>query len=174
MHLPETLHVASSTLTLTTHLLVDNSFLLALSPAILLLMLIASIPFLTLIFRLLLVGYVTRPSKDSSLEWHLYTWADWAIVGSVAVWLWSWAVARGILRMTCSSVIGLWYFAELAVSLHLRCQHSDSSLSVPMHRNHDECLRMVSTPLSSALRGRRLVQLRCPAFCSPLSVFCTF
>lgn len=112
MHLPETLHVASSTLTLTTHLLVDNSFLLALSPAILLLMLLASMPFLTLIFRLLLVGYVTRPSKDSSFEWHLYTWADWAIAGSIAVWLWSWAVARGILRMTCSSVIGLWYFAE--------------------------------------------------------------
>ena len=46
------------------------------------------------------------------MEWHLYTRADWAIVGSVTVWLWSWGVARGILRMTCSSVIGAWYYAE--------------------------------------------------------------
>lgn len=114
LHLPETLHIASSTLTLTTHLLVDNPFLLALSPAILLLTLVASIPFLTLIFRLLLVGYSYAPSKDDSslLEWHLYARANWAIAGGVIVWLWSWAVARGILRMTCSSVIGLWYFAE--------------------------------------------------------------
>ncbi|KAK2466630.1 hypothetical protein APHAL10511_000888 [Amanita phalloides] len=113
VHLPETLHVASSTLTLTTHLLIANPFLLALSPAILLAMLVASIPFLTLIFRLLLVGHFTHPSKDSSLiEWHVHAWANWSIAGSVTVWLWSWSVARGILRMTCSSVIGAWYFAD--------------------------------------------------------------
>ncbi|KAF8624117.1 hypothetical protein AX15_006026 [Amanita polypyramis BW_CC] len=113
VRLPETLHVASSTLTLTTHLLMTNPFLLALSPAILLLMLIASIPFLTLIFRLLLIGYATQPPKGSSaMEWHLYTRANWAIVGSVTIWLWSWGVARGILRMTCSSVIGAWYYAD--------------------------------------------------------------
>ncbi|PFH46316.1 hypothetical protein AMATHDRAFT_7977 [Amanita thiersii Skay4041] len=113
VHLPETLHVASSTLTLTTHLLISNHFLLALSPAILLLTLIASIPFLTLIFRLLLIGYPMQPSADSpAWEWHVYAWANWAIVGSVTVWLWSWGVARGVLRMTCASVIGSWYFSD--------------------------------------------------------------
>lgn len=93
-----------------------NPFLLALSPAILLIMLISSIPFLTLIFRLLLIGYATQPTKDSSSwEWHAHGWANWAIFGAVAVWLWSWGVARGIMRMSCSSVIGAWYFAELVM-----------------------------------------------------------
>ncbi|KIL67089.1 hypothetical protein M378DRAFT_74370 [Amanita muscaria Koide BX008] len=110
LHLPETLHVASSTLTLTTHLLMNNPFLLALSPAILLLTLISSIPFLTLIFRLLLVGYTS--GSGSTVEYHIRAWANWAIVGSVVVWLWTWGVARGILRMTSSSVIGAWYFSD--------------------------------------------------------------
>ncbi|KAF8638649.1 hypothetical protein AX17_002052 [Amanita inopinata Kibby_2008] len=113
VRLPETLHIASSTLTLTTHLLISNPFLLALSPGILLLMLIASLPFLTLIFRLLLVGYSTHAFQGSpAWEWHLHTWANWAIGGAVVVWLWTWGVARGILRMTCSSVVGAWYFAD--------------------------------------------------------------
>jgi hypothetical protein len=46
------------------------------------------------------------------LEGHLTGWANWAIAGTIAVWLWSWGVARGILRMSCASVIGAWYFAE--------------------------------------------------------------
>ncbi|KAF9446408.1 hypothetical protein P691DRAFT_783756 [Macrolepiota fuliginosa MF-IS2] len=110
LNLPRDIHVASSTLTLTTHLLIANPFLLALSPAILLVTLIGSIPFLTLVFRLLLFG---KPSQESSnLEWHVYGWANWSIFGTVAVWLWSWGVARGILRMSCASIIGAWYFAD--------------------------------------------------------------
>ena len=111
--LPHQVHTTSATLTLTTELLINNPFLLALSPAILLITLLASIPFLTLIFRLLLIGYATKPYKGSpAWEWHVHGWANWAIVGAVAVWLWTWGVARGILRMTASSVIGAWYFAE--------------------------------------------------------------
>ncbi|EKM82336.1 hypothetical protein AGABI1DRAFT_33892 [Agaricus bisporus var. burnettii JB137-S8] len=112
-HLPRDIHVTSSTLTLTTHLLIANPFLLALSPAILLIALIGSIPFLTLIFRLVLYGYTLPVSSHSStLEGHISGWANWAIAGTVAVWLWSWGVARGILRMSCASVIGAWYFAD--------------------------------------------------------------
>jgi len=74
-------------------------------------MLLASIPFVTLIFRLLLVGYSTKVS-ESVFEWHVKAYANWAIAGTLSIWLWSWAVARGILRMTCASVIGAWYFAE--------------------------------------------------------------
>jgi hypothetical protein len=70
--------------------------------------LIASIPFITLIFRLLLMGYFVQ---DRS-EWRIEEWADWAIVCAVGVWLWSWGVARGILRTTCAGVIGAWYYAE--------------------------------------------------------------
>lgn len=110
MHLPRSIHVTSSTLTLTTHLLISNPFLLGLSPAILICALIGSIPFATLTFRLLLHGYGTKDA--SGWEWHVQAWANWSIFGTVSVWLWSWAVARGVLRMTCASVIGAWYFAE--------------------------------------------------------------
>ncbi|KAF5368765.1 hypothetical protein D9615_010409 [Tricholomella constricta] len=113
LHLPREMHVTSSTLTLTTELLIANPFLLALSPTILLITLLASIPFLTLIFRLLLIGYASRPYAGSSAwEWHVHGWANWAIAGAVMVWLWTWGVARGVLRMTCASVIGAWYFAD--------------------------------------------------------------
>ncbi|KAG5337824.1 hypothetical protein C0989_008650 [Termitomyces sp. Mn162] len=105
------LHVTSSTLNLTTKLLINNPFLLTLSPAILLIALLASIPFLTLIFRLIFIGYVWRLDGSSTWEWHLHGWANWSISGAVAVWLWTWGVARGVLRMTTASVIGAWYFA---------------------------------------------------------------
>ena len=74
-------------------------------------MLIGSLPFITLIFRLLLIGYKTDVGKNR-FEWHVQAWANWAIVLVVTIWLWSWAVARGVLRTTCASVIGAWYFAE--------------------------------------------------------------
>jgi hypothetical protein len=68
---------------------------------------------MTLVFRLLLYGYAGKPGKGSSaLEYHLHGWANWAIFGTIAVWLWSWGVARGILRMSCASVIGAWYFVK--------------------------------------------------------------
>ncbi|KAG6864417.1 hypothetical protein C0991_009647 [Blastosporella zonata] len=113
VHLPRELHVTSATLNLSTELLINNPFLLALSPAILLITLLASIPFLTLIFRLLLIGYVDVPSTGSSAaEWHIHGWANWSISAAAAVWLWTWGVARGVLRMTTASVIGAWYFAD--------------------------------------------------------------
>ncbi|KAF8447412.1 plasma-membrane choline transporter-domain-containing protein [Boletus edulis BED1] len=106
--LPRKIHSASSILDLSSQLLMSNFFLMALSPAMLLITLIASIPFITLIFRLLLMGYF--PQGQS--EWRIQEWADWAIVGTVGVWLWSWGVARGILRTTCAGVIGAWYYAD--------------------------------------------------------------
>ena len=108
--LPRKIHSTSSVLNLTSQLLIANPFLLALSPSILLIILITSIPFVTLIFRLLLMGYFE--SVEGRFEWHVKEWADWAIVGAVGVWLWSWGVARGILRTTCAGVIGAWYYAE--------------------------------------------------------------
>ncbi|KAH8117285.1 plasma-membrane choline transporter-domain-containing protein [Phellopilus nigrolimitatus] len=112
MHLQEELHTTSAILTLSTSLLISNPFLLALSPLLLLLALLGSIPFLTLSFRLLLIGYSTA-AAGSTWEWHVKSWAGWAIVGTVSVWLWSWGVVRGILRTTCAAVIGAWYFSPL-------------------------------------------------------------
>ncbi|KAK0211275.1 plasma-membrane choline transporter-domain-containing protein [Desarmillaria ectypa] len=113
LNLPRDIHSTSSTLTLSTQILMANPFLLALSPTILLATLLASIPFVTLIFRLLLIGYFTPPYEgSSSWEWHVRGWANWSITATVGVWLWTWGVARGVLRMTCASVIGAWYFAN--------------------------------------------------------------
>ena len=78
----------------------------------LLAVLIISIPFLTLIFRLLLIGYFPNSPTAGKVEWHVRGWADWAIAATVVIWLWSWGVARGILRVSCAGVIGAWYFAE--------------------------------------------------------------
>ena len=111
LDLPRDIHTASSLLNLTTRLLMENPFLLALSPAVLLAMLLLSIPFITLAFRLLLVGYFSNPYTPRSV-WHPAEWAHWAIAGTIGVWLWSWGVARGVLRVTCAAVIGAWYFAE--------------------------------------------------------------
>jgi uncharacterized membrane protein len=88
-----------------------NPYLLALSPLILLLTTILSVPFLTLAFRLLLVGYFTDKST-SVWEWHVKNWAGWSIAGTVIAWLWTWGVSRGVLRVTCSGMVGAWYFSS--------------------------------------------------------------
>ncbi|KZT09551.1 uncharacterized protein LAESUDRAFT_695158 [Laetiporus sulphureus 93-53] len=116
LDLPRDIHTASSLLTLTTRLLMMNPFLLALSPVVLLAALLASIPFITLAFRLLLIGYFGHPhGSNSGWEWYVRGWANWAIAGTIGVWLWSWGVARGVLRVTCAGVIGAWYFADPAL-----------------------------------------------------------
>ena len=108
--LPQKIHSTSSILTLTTQLLSSHPLLLLLSPTVLLAALIVSIPFLTLTFRLLLVGYFSRPSEG--LDWHLHGWANWAITATISLWFWTWAVARGVLRVTTAAVIAAWYFVE--------------------------------------------------------------
>jgi len=110
LSLPQKIHSTSSVLTLATQLLSSHPLLLILSPTVLLAALLVSIPFLTLTFRLLLVGYFSGPS--SGLEWHLNGWANWAITLTISWWFWTWAVARGVLRVTTAAVIAAWYFAE--------------------------------------------------------------
>lgn len=113
VNLPREIHTASSLLNLATRILMANPFLLALSPAVLLAELLASLPFVTLAFRLLLVGYAWNPlNTPTGWEWHVKAWANWAIAGTVCVWLWTWGVGRGLLRVTCAGVIGSWYFSE--------------------------------------------------------------
>ncbi|THU81549.1 hypothetical protein K435DRAFT_844705 [Dendrothele bispora CBS 962.96] len=105
--LPRTLariNASAALLNLSTDILVNNPLLLVLSPSLLLVALLGSIPFLTLIFRLSLVGY------SSNNEWHLRSWTPWAIFGAVGVWLWSWGVVRGIMRVSVAGVVGGWYF----------------------------------------------------------------
>ncbi|KAF9014234.1 plasma-membrane choline transporter-domain-containing protein [Cyathus striatus] len=74
-----------------------------LSPLLLIVSLLLSIPFITVLFRLLLVGY--KYGSPPRTEWRLHQWADWAIVGVVGVWLWCWG-------SHCCGVVGSWYFAD--------------------------------------------------------------
>ncbi|THH11841.1 hypothetical protein EW145_g388 [Phellinidium pouzarii] len=154
MHLPQDIHTTSAVLILSTSILISNPFLLALSPLILLFSLLGSIPFFTLCFRLLLIGYSV--TVGSAWEWHVKNWAGWAIVGTVFVWLWSWGVARGVLRTSCAAVIGAWYFSS-----------PDAPMPPPLdtYRIHAALYRSTDTSLGSVaisallLTGIRMLSL---------------
>lgn len=147
--LPQKIHTTSAVLTLTTRLLTSHPLLLLLSPTVLLATLLLSIPFATLIFRLLLVGYTPSP-PSSGVEWHLHGWANWAIGGTLSMWLWTWAVARGLLRVTTTGVIAAWYFAN-----------PDASPPPPMdtHRIHASLYRASQPSLGSIALASLLLTL---------------
>src|SRR5712672_295795 len=66
--------------------------------------LLVSIPFLTLTFHLLLVGYVSRPS--SGLEWHLHGWANRAIALTISMWPWTCRRAGWRVQLSQCRVVG--------------------------------------------------------------------
>jgi hypothetical protein len=108
LRLNETISVVS----LSTRLLLDPGQLplLALSPALLLGSILASLPFLSLIFHLLLIGYFGGSSSNQ--EWHVKPYANWLIFATIFVWVWSWFIARDVLRVSTAALIGAWYFLE--------------------------------------------------------------
>ena len=127
LHLPRQIHTASSTVTC---VLILIPFILALSPAVLLLMLISSLHLFSAV-ALWLCDETWR------YNWRLgMAFTTCLGVGTLAIWLWSWAVPRGLMRTTCSSVVGAWYFAEyfLFVMFRLFLSHSlfFSSPSAPI------------------------------------------
>lgn len=83
--------------------------MLLLSPAILIAFAAFSLPFLTLLLRLLLVGYYRHP-RENTYIWHVRPYAGWLIALVTLVWLWSWVIFRGIGRVVTAAVIGEWYF----------------------------------------------------------------
>lgn len=98
--------------------------LLALSPSLLLASLLASLPFLSLLFRLFLIGYFTGSGEIGSLVWHIRAYAGWLIFAVLLIWLWSWFVVRGIMRTACASVIGAWYFRRSAYRDPVQATHA--------------------------------------------------
>jgi hypothetical protein len=151
LKLPQQIHTTSATLTLTTNLLIQNPLLLVLSPCILLISLLASLPFVTLIFRLLLIGYFVHPlDNPTAWEWHVRGWANWAITGTVVVWLWTWGVARGTLRMTAASVIGYWYFKD---------QNTPIPPPMDTHTIHSALVRSTGPNLGSTCLGALILTI---------------
>ncbi|CAE6448051.1 unnamed protein product [Rhizoctonia solani] len=96
-----------SAISLSSSLVLDYPPLLGLSVALLVAALVLSIPFLALIFRLLLVGTFERKGLD--FTWKVKGWAWWMAVLVCIVWIWSWAVVRGIMRASVAAVVANWY-----------------------------------------------------------------
>lgn len=111
--------------------------LLALTPALLAVFSVASIPFLVVIMRLLLLGYYESPSvlktcraqsrdptvltppllrfsrprrPEGTYVYHLKPKATPLILLVVGLWVWMWGVFRGVGRVTIAGVVGEWYF----------------------------------------------------------------
>ncbi|KAB5591491.1 hypothetical protein CTheo_5048 [Ceratobasidium theobromae] len=93
-----------SVISLSSSLALSYPPLLALSLALLVGALVLSIPFLALIFRLLLVGKFE--TIDDSYSWKVDGWAWWMAVLVGVVWMWSWAVVRGVMRASVAAVVG--------------------------------------------------------------------
>jgi len=127
------IHMASSTVT---HILILNPFILALSPTVLLLMLISSLPFCVIYFPAVLLWLYDETRRYHRRLGMAFTCLG---VGTSAIWFWSWGVARGIMS-TCSSVVGAWYFAEcvLFLSFRLFLSHRYSFLAL-LPQYHHQC-----------------------------------
>jgi hypothetical protein len=106
------LHETISVVSLATRLLLEPGQLplLALSPAILLASILVSLPFISLIFHLLLIGYFS--SSPSGFEWHVKPYAGWLVFATIFIWIWSWLIARDVLRMSVAATLGAWYFLD--------------------------------------------------------------
>jgi hypothetical protein len=73
---------------------------------------LVTIPFLFLFTRLFLVGHFGRPKGDS-MEWQTDTRAAWLAWATLCAWLWTWAVLRGVQRVTVAGVVSHWYFHRI-------------------------------------------------------------
>lgn len=96
---------------LSTSLLISHPSVLLLSLGLLIACFIASMPFLSLALRLLLLGYFSHPPNEAHVwVWHVRNWAGSLSLLVMSVWLWGWAIARGTMRVVISGVVGHWYF----------------------------------------------------------------
>lgn len=94
---------------LSTHLLLTHTPLLLLTPVLLAVFTLTSLPFFTLIIRLGMVGYWRHP-KENTYIYHLRPYAGWLIFLVALIWVWTWGVIRGVGRVAIAGVIGEWYF----------------------------------------------------------------
>ena len=94
---------------LSSNIVLEHPALIGLSLASLGVFLLLTIPFLFVFTRLFLVGHFGKPVGDS-VEWRTDRRAAWLAWATLATWLWTWAVMRGIQRVTVAGVVSHWYF----------------------------------------------------------------
>lgn len=73
---------------------------------------LVTIPFLFLFTRLFLVGHFGQQVGES-MEWQTDTKAAWLAWATLCAWLWTWAVLRGVQRVTVAGVVSHWYFHRI-------------------------------------------------------------
>ncbi|KAE8221693.1 hypothetical protein CF319_g4984 [Tilletia indica] len=70
-----------------------------------------TIPFLTIFARLFLVGHFSNVGgQGEGKVWITSSRAAWLAWITFGTWLWTWAVLRGIQRVTIAGVVSHWYF----------------------------------------------------------------
>jgi hypothetical protein len=94
---------------LSTELLLSHPPLLLLTPLLLGVFALASIPFMTLLVRLAMIGYWRHP-KENTYIYQIAPRAGWLIALVTIVWVWTWGVIRGVGRVAVAGVMGEWYF----------------------------------------------------------------
>ncbi|WVO16732.1 hypothetical protein L204_104415 [Cryptococcus depauperatus] len=99
----------ASVVELSTSFLLSHLPLLILTPFLLSVFALISIPFLTLLIRLGTIGYWRHP-KENTWVWHLRPYAGWLIFLVTIAWIWTWGIIRGVGRVAVSGVVGEWYF----------------------------------------------------------------
>ena len=109
-HRRETLLRTVAVVELASTVVLDHPPILALSLSLLFGALVASLPFLSLILRLTLIGYYSQRKSDD--DWHVRGYAGWLAILVTIIWVWSWWVVRGALKVSVSGLVGQWYFSR--------------------------------------------------------------
>jgi hypothetical protein len=99
-------------------LLLSHPPLLLLTPLLLGVFALVSIPFLTLIVRLGMIGYWRHP-RENTYVFQLRPYAGWLIALVTLVWIWTWGVIRGVGRVAVAGVVGEWFFHRYVMSSSL-------------------------------------------------------
>jgi hypothetical protein len=97
---------------LSTELLLTHQPLLLLTPLLLAVFAVTSLPFLTLLIRLGTIGYWRHPREDTWI-FHIRPYAGWLIFVVTLIWVWTWGVIRGVGKVAVAAVVGEWYFHRL-------------------------------------------------------------
>ncbi|KAK0548040.1 hypothetical protein OC845_003797 [Tilletia horrida] len=73
-----------------------------------------TIPFLTIFARLFLIGHFSSSAAGDKKVWITSARAAWLAWITFGTWMWTWAMLRGIQRVTIAGVVSHWYFHRSA------------------------------------------------------------
>lgn len=108
----------------------EHPALLILSGALLGIFLLVTIPFLSVLIRLFLLGHIGTPGESSTDKvWQTDAKARILAWTTLGAWLWTWSTLRGIQRVTVAGVVSHWYFFRDKDDTGDKSQAYDSTLN---------------------------------------------